>query len=107
RKSPYLIAPPWRCSTRNEKSGLLTMAEISGLMISATKALTIAVKAAPMTTATARSTTLPRRIKSRNPLSMGVLLIEGNVFGRPARRFYFSGGGVVRRSDQEWSYNAP
>jgi hypothetical protein len=29
------------------------------------------VKAAPMTTATARSTTLPRRIKSRNPLSIG------------------------------------
>ena len=34
-----------------------------------TKELTMALKAAPMITATARSTTLPRRIKSRNPLS--------------------------------------
>ena len=44
RRSPYLIVPPWTCSVRIEKSGLLTMAEISGLIRSATKALTIARK---------------------------------------------------------------
>src|ERR1700722_6415943 len=70
RKSPYLIAPPWTWSIRKEKSGLLPIAEISGLMMSATRALTIAVNAAPITTAMARSTTLPRRMKSRNPLSI-------------------------------------
>src|SRR5580698_3555946 len=41
-------------------------------MMSFTRELTMPVKAAPMTTATARSTTLPRRIKSRNPFSMQI-----------------------------------
>ena len=36
-----------------------------------TTAVTIAVKAVPMTTATARSMTLPRSRKSLKPLSMG------------------------------------
>src|ERR1700733_265243 len=71
RKSPYLMMPPLTLSRSAEKSGLCTMAAINGLIISATSAFTIAEKAAPMTTATARSTTLPRRIKSRNPLSIG------------------------------------
>ena len=72
-----------------EKSGLCTTAAINGLMISATSALTMAVNAAPMTTATARSTTLPRRTKSRNPLSIGSPK-QWILFGRSARRFYFS-----------------
>src|SRR3954467_5987793 len=42
---------------------------MSGVMIDLTKLLTSAVKAAPMTTATARSTRLPRRMKARNSLS--------------------------------------
>src|SRR5687768_1740521 len=45
--------------------------ETSGVMMLATTELTIAVNAEPMTTATARSMTLPRRMKSLKPLSMG------------------------------------
>ena len=44
-------------------------APISGLMRFATIELTTAVNAAPMTTATARSITFPRRMNSLNPLS--------------------------------------
>ena len=42
-------------------------------MRSLTSALTTAVNAAPMTTATARSTTLPRRMNSRNSLRVSVI----------------------------------
>jgi hypothetical protein len=41
---------------------------ISGVMKAATKALTSSLKEPPMTIATARSTTLPRRMKSRKPV---------------------------------------
>ena len=44
----------------SEKPCLPKMAAISGVMKSATNAAITAVNAAPMTTATARSTTLPR-----------------------------------------------
>src|SRR4051812_18417864 len=44
---------------------------MSGVRKEPTKAFTTAVKAAPMTTATARSTTFPRSRKSLNPLIMG------------------------------------
>jgi hypothetical protein len=54
-----------------EKSGRPTMAAMGGVSRSLTKALTTLPKAAPMTTATARSTTLPGNMKSRKPLSMG------------------------------------
>src|SRR3954449_9067996 len=50
------------------KSGLPTIAAISGVTKLATKAVTTAPNAAPMTTATARSITLPRRMKSLNSL---------------------------------------
>src|SRR5271165_1647248 len=40
-----------------------------GVITSVTSELTMALKAAPMITATARSTTFPRRMKSRKPLS--------------------------------------
>src|SRR5580693_2384962 len=43
------------------------MAAISGVMRSLTSAVTTAPKATPMTTATARSTTFPRRTKFLNP----------------------------------------
>src|SRR5580658_2732896 len=43
------------------------MAAISGVMKSLTSAVTTAPKATPMTTATARSTTFPRRTKFLNP----------------------------------------
>ena len=39
-------------------------------MMLSLNALTMLVKAAPMTTATARSITFPRRMKSLNPLIM-------------------------------------
>ena len=54
---------------RPELVGGLT-ALISGLMMLSVNALTMLVKAAPMTTATARSITFPRRMKSLNPLIM-------------------------------------
>ena len=47
--------PPWN------------MAPIRGVMKSLTNALTRLVKAVPITTATANSTTLPRKMKSRKP----------------------------------------
>src|SRR5450755_4854981 len=43
------------------------MAAISGVIKSLTRAETMLPKAAPITTAIARSTTLPRRINSRKP----------------------------------------
>src|ERR1039458_7949142 len=69
-KVPYLISPPLMCPTRVSKFGLPTTAPSSGLMMLAVSDLTMTVKAVPMMTATARSITLPRRMKSRNPLIM-------------------------------------
>ena len=57
-------------NVRRAKSGLPPIAAISGVTMSATNDATTAPKAAPMTTATARSTTLPRRMNSRNSLIM-------------------------------------
>src|SRR5690349_1736226 len=53
-----------------------------GVIRSLTSALTTAVNAAPMTTATARSTRLPRRMNCRNSLSMnGIVTLapDGSV----------------------------
>src|SRR3954454_13156140 len=47
---------------------------MSGVTMSLTRALTTAVKAAPTTTATARSTRFPRRMNCRNSLSMGRII---------------------------------
>src|SRR3954449_6695119 len=52
------------------KSGSPPTAAISGVMMSLTSALTTAVNAVPITTATARSTRLPRRMKARNSRSI-------------------------------------
>ena len=62
------------------KLGLPMMAAISGVTMFSTSDATTAPNAAPMTTATARSTTFPLRMKSRNPLSMcaeDTLLADG------------------------------
>src|SRR5438105_3630640 len=59
------------------------MAAIRGVTRSVTNALTIAPKAAPMTTATARSTTLPRSRNALNPLNLN-LLAGGPI--RPSNR---------------------
>src|SRR6266516_2656012 len=53
---------------RSPKSGSPNTAAMTGVMRSRTRAVTTVVNAAPMTTATARSTTLPRRMKARNSL---------------------------------------
>src|SRR5665647_3614208 len=50
------------------RSGLLKSAAISGVMMPVTMAVTTAPKAAPRTTATARSIALPRAMKSLNPV---------------------------------------
>src|SRR5690348_13935119 len=56
---------------RFEKSGLPPMAAISGVKMLVTSAVTTAPKAAPMTTATARSTTFPRKRNFLNPCIIG------------------------------------
>ena len=60
RNDPYLNCEWLTVNVRLEKSGLPKMAAMSGVMRSTTNAVIIAVKATPTTTATARSTTLPR-----------------------------------------------
>jgi hypothetical protein len=50
------------------------IAAMSGVIRSATKAVIIAVKATPTTTATARSTTLPRKTNFLKSLSIGASL---------------------------------
>src|SRR5918992_3949398 len=64
-------------NTSSPKSGLPPISAISGVTKLATKPVTTAPNAAPTTTATARSTTLPRRMKSRNSLSTPLLLARG------------------------------
>src|SRR5579864_8977419 len=54
-----------------EKSGLPTSAAMSGVSRSLVKAETTVANAAPTTTPTAISTTLPRRMNCLNPLSIG------------------------------------
>src|SRR5882762_8460771 len=49
------------------KSGLPTRSAMMGLMMSLTSAVMIVPNAAPMTTPTARSTTLPRKINCLKP----------------------------------------
>src|SRR6478672_11971681 len=58
------------------------MAAISGVTMSATSALMTAPNAAPITTATARSTRLPRRMKSRNSVTRLLLFCMGVLSGR-------------------------
>src|SRR5580658_6995061 len=53
-----------------EKSGLPTMAAIKGVSRSLVNAVTTPPNAAPITTPTAMSTTLPRRINFLNPSSI-------------------------------------
>src|SRR6478672_4151358 len=70
-KSPTGNGVPLIVKLIVEKSGLPTMAAMSGVRRSLVKAVTTEPKAAPMTTPTARSTTLPRRMNCLKPLSMG------------------------------------
>ena len=67
RKAPMRISasPTWM--TQVEKSGMPKIPS-SGVMMSVTRDVTMAPKAAPMTTATARSTMLPRKQEVPEPL---------------------------------------
>ena len=67
RKSPIRKALPLTVNTIAEKSGWATTAAMSGVSRSFTNALTTVPNAAPITTATARSMTLPRRTNCLNP----------------------------------------
>jgi hypothetical protein len=62
-----------------EKSGLPKMAAINGVKMSFTSALITAPNAAPITTATARSTTFPRMTNSLNSTTM---LLESSAITR-------------------------
>lgn len=72
KKLPYINLLPLSVKYRLEKSGVPPMAAISGVIISLTSEVTMAPKAAPMTTATAKSTTFPRRINCLKSFSMSV-----------------------------------
>ena len=63
--SPILMLEPPSPMTTSEKSALKNR-PISGLMMSSTNAVTMAVKAPPMTTPTAMSSTLPRMANALN-----------------------------------------
>ena len=70
KKSPTKNLLPLTVKTSPEKFGVPPKAPINGVIISLTSASTIFPNAAPITTATARSTTFPRNIKSRNPFNI-------------------------------------
>src|ERR1039458_7779493 len=58
------------------KSGLPAISAMRGLMMSFTSAVTTVPKAAPMTTPTAKSTTLPRRTNCLNPDNIKTSYLE-------------------------------
>src|ERR1700726_3983912 len=66
-KSPIGNTAPLIAKEIPVKSGLPTRSAMIGLIMSLTRAVTIVPNAAPMTTPTARSTTLPRKINCLKP----------------------------------------
>src|SRR6478672_2748153 len=73
-KSPMRNLLPLTVKAIAEKSGFPMIAAMSGVSRSFTSAATTAPKAPPITTATARSTTLPRSKNALNPFSIVQLL---------------------------------
>src|SRR5438874_7739882 len=69
-KSPIGNLVPLTVNSIAEKSGFPTMAAINGVIRSFTSAVTTAPNATPITTATARSRTLPRRINCLKPCNI-------------------------------------
>ena len=67
-KTTSLPVRPVTVHTTLSRLSAWKISAMSGLMSPATIALTITVNAAPMTTATARSMTFPRRMNSLKPL---------------------------------------
>ena len=70
KKCPYLNSLPLIVKMSPLKSGTLAIAAIRGVSKSDTKAVTIVPNAAPITTPTAKSTTLPRSKNCLNSLSI-------------------------------------
>jgi hypothetical protein len=69
-KSPIMNLLLFTSKMMAEKSGFSAIAAMSGVIRSFTRAVTTAPQAAPMTTATARSITLPRIKNYRKPFSI-------------------------------------
>src|SRR3954468_16944224 len=70
KNDPYVNRAPLIVNASDAKSGFPPIAAISGVMKLATNAVTSAPNDAPMTTATARSTRLPRNRKSLKPFTV-------------------------------------
>src|SRR4051794_19145512 len=68
RNNPYRKCAPLTVKNSAPKLGLPPIAARKGVMKLAVNEVTSAPKAAPISTATARSTTLPRRRNFRKPL---------------------------------------
>src|ERR1039458_1991327 len=73
KKLPTINLLPCTSTAKAENSGLPAMAAINGVSRSFTIEVTTVPNAAPITTPTARSTTLPRRMNCLKPLSTGSL----------------------------------
>src|SRR3990170_2554583 len=84
-----MVAPLGSVVASWEKSGTPTRPR-SGVRMSATNELITAAKAMPITNATARSTTLPRMMNSRNPVNMAA----------PSTRARHRSDGVTRQYRQ-------
>src|ERR1700722_17172324 len=67
KNDPYKKVLLWMVKGSLEKSGLPAIAAISGVMMSATSAVTMAVNAVPTTIAIARLMRLPRLMKALKP----------------------------------------
>lgn len=66
-KSPYINLLPLIVKNKFEKSGVLAIAPINGVSKSFTRAFTTVPNDAPITTPTARSMALPRRMNFLKP----------------------------------------
>src|SRR5215469_8909350 len=79
-----------------EKSGLPTIAAINGVKRLVTNEVTTAPKAAPITTATARSITLPRIMNCRKPLNIrNPYVLVLCHWTRPSPKDIFRGPGLM------------
>lgn len=74
-KCPYINLLPLSVKISPLKSGTFTIAAISGVRRSDTSAVIIVPNAAPTTTPTAKSTTLPRSKNCLNSLNMVVIVM--------------------------------
>src|SRR5229473_7206606 len=97
------MSVPCTCSLKAEKSGFEATAAISLLMILPTNEVTTEPNAAPSTTATARSITLPRRMNCLNPLNMesslkgrNMISKRGELISRHFRRLAQRGDDEIR-----------